>query len=559
MRNSLLKLIGALLGAPSLLLAAGSPAQAQTYSCDSSNVCTVAAGYSNVPPPAELLISSSNYSVTSNATLEVNLPMPGLSIQTILTFQLGGASGANSSDDDAGNGSPSGALTFTNAGTITQQSVGNFSSWAATVRAWTTGGAGGNYTDDNAKHNAGFAANGGTTTFTNSAPITVYGDMIGEGGAAILAESHGGAGGNVTSTGTDGDGNPDYNNQTGTAGGAGGAVIATNNATISVSGVNASTGYWAFAARSKGGNGGTGNDGTAGGSAGSVTLTSNSPVSLGYQWASLTSQPGPDAPVGAYAVTAISLGGTGNMSVNSGNDGGAGGAAGPILMTINAPVTLNVSTPSGIAVGTGAAVGAFSTGGAGGLGYEKSYGGRGGAGGQVTVGVSNATIAATGDFVSGVVARALGGPGGSGNQGNKDPESGQDSSNGGGGGNGGSNTDATKPVGVTITNATVTTAGTQGPGVLAISQGGPGGTGANWSQALSQGRNGCNGGGGGNTSVVTVDLKGTTRISTTGSESPAVVAATLGGQGGAGGSMAGGRGRATPARAAPAARATRSP
>lgn len=269
MRNSLLKLIGALLGAPSLLLAAGSPAQAQTYSCDSSNVCTVAAGYSNVPPPAELLISSSNYSVTSNATLEVNLPMPGLSIQTILTFQLGGASGANSSDDDAGNGSPSGALTFTNAGTITQQNVGSFPSWVATVRAWTTGGAGGNYTADNAKHNAGFAANGGTTTFTNSAPITVYGDMIGEGGAAILAESHGGAGGNVTSTGTDGDGAPDYANQTGTAGGA---VIATNNATISVSGVNASTGYWAFAARSMDGNGGTGNDGTAGGSAGSVTL-----------------------------------------------------------------------------------------------------------------------------------------------------------------------------------------------------------------------------------------------------------------------------------------------
>ncbi len=521
-----------------LLLAGGAAAQTIGYTC-SGTTCTVPAGTYTTPAQTSFTTGSS-YTAENAGTISVQIIPNSTTIGT--AFGLYGPSGANSTDNDAGNGSPSGNLTYTNSGPISVADTNGatFGTWITALHAWTQGGNGGNYTNDNAKHNAGAAANAGGLTFGNATSIAVNpttGIYVGPGGFGALVESTGGAGGNVTSIGPDHNGNPQYHNQIGTAGAAGGAVTVTNTGSITAASVQVTGGFWTLAARSIGGNGGTGNDGTAGGGAGTVSITNSAPVSLDLQWSSAAIGLPAGTPLGAYAIYAGSLGGNGNMSVNSGNDGGAGGQAGAVTLALNAngPVGISTAAESGALVRTGAGALAISQGGDGGAGYDSSTGGKGGASSLVTVGITGTSVTARGDQTAAVIAAAMGGKGGAGGIG-------QDNSNGGAGGNSGLSTDTTPDVQVQLSGATVSAAGVGSPGVFALSQGGTGGAGTNYSVAFSQGVHGGNGGGGGNTGPISVTLDSGSSVSTSGDQSPGILAVTLGGTGGVGGDMAGGEG-----------------
>lgn len=520
-------------------------AGAVDYSCTSSGsgqTCTIPAGSYTTKVQQGFWSTNTAYTVTNQGTFDVTIPVPDGGYNVVLTFESSGLNGTDSSDDDAGSGTSSGPLGFTNAGAITQtHSTGFINDRVPGIHAWTQGGDGGDYTNDNAKHNAGAPGNAGTMELVNNAEVLIWYPSL-AGGVALLAESLGGAGGNVKSIGPDHNGNPQYHNQIGTGGGSGAAVTLTNNASVSTQGVEAVTGYWAVAARSIGGNGGTGNDGTPGGGAGAVTIQNAAAVSVDLDWMEAPATPPGDSPEGAYGLYGSSLGGNGNMSVNSGNDGGAGGNADAVTINLSDGGNVSVTT-SGTAsdtasgAGTGAAIAALSTGGNGGAGYDSSTGGKGGNPGAVSVTSDGADAAGSGDGIGGMLARAEGGSGGDGGIG-------QDHSNAGAGGSSGNHADTSPAVSLHLTDTELTTDGSAAAGIIAVSRGGTGGDGTDYEKALSQGTSGGHGGGGGNTGPVTLTLDGNSRVQTQGAQAPAVIALARGGNGGEGGDLAGGEGDA---------------
>lgn len=440
------------------------------FTCSSGNNCQVPAG-SYTTQALQVMQDAANYTVTNNGTFTIPLPAVPLS------WTLQGANGADSNDnhDAPGAGGNSGSLTFINAGSITQTGSGGSQGFGFdAIFVKTQGGNGGSYLPTNADQNGASPGSTGSITFTNNAAVSVTGPFTVTGTSIVLAISQGGQGGNVASEGPDENGNPTYHTSNGTPGGSAGAVTVTNNATITVSNLSISQALWVLSANSQGGNGGTGNDGQAGGNGGAVTMTNNALIQATPQWVSGSS------PTGAFALYALSQGGNGNMSVNSGNNGGQGGYGNDVTVTLNqgGSVTLDASsTPSGFTAAPSAAIGAYSTGGTGGAGYDSAHGGFGGGTGHIVLSATGATITASGPQAYGIIAQLQGGTGGNGGIG-------QDNSNGGDGGSTGRALDgntADKAVSVTLSGATVVTVnGVGGAGVLAQSQGGRGGAGTNY-------------------------------------------------------------------------------
>lgn len=402
----------------------------------------------------------------------------------------------------------------------------------AAVQLTSQGGAGGNA--GTAVSQADFGqgpATGGTGGAGGTAQSVELHRSVGMSGSAqsgfigVLAESIGGNGG----TGGAVSGNDDSRGGTGGAGGNGGAVtIGTSDVdgafvlSADLSGDSAR----AFVARSYGGIGGDGG------------VTQNSYGKKGQGGASLGGGDAGDVTAfvtvtaatngqSADALLFQSVGGfSGSGSAESFGAGaqshGNGGAV-SVVATLTAGVGgYGISTAG--ATSDGLAV--QSVGGGGGKALQDlgltGLGGAnlaGGNGGAVSLQASGAGIATSGSFSRGIYVDSVGGGGGSGGPSTSISAIG---ATGGTGGNGGD---------VTVTSAvTITTAGKNSDGLFAASRGGGGGSAMSAVNLFSVG--GQAGGGGGNGG--TVSLGFSNGITTSGDDSDAVFAQSVGGGGGDG-------------------------
>ena len=542
------------------LLAIPEAALADTVACSASGgSCTIPAGSYTEAFPGQAF-NGQPITFVNNGTFNV-VTQPTDTFLGAVQSIANGQSGASSSNSTPGSADPGPSISFTNAGMVTHSLPGqlNNPNVANTIYAASIGGNGGNYTNTNAAFSAGSAAAASAASLTNSAAITVNQstapvNMLGTlvSGAALLVDSLGGNGGNVTSKGPDTNGNPTYGTQNGTPGAAAGSATLTNSGTVTVS-LNqplVSQGYWGVGARAQGGAGGTGNDGQPGGDGGVASVTNSGNVTLGFIWGGPQTANNALLPTrGAYAVVAASQGGTGIMSVNSGNNGGGGGNAAnatvlvdgtarpvsqPVLITLNM-----VNFGSGTPTPEMAAVAALSHGGNGGAGYDSSTGGFGGVAGTASVTLQGAVqVQATGSYAMGVLASAVGGVGGS-------TGVAQDNSKGGDGGSTGTANSGVNAAAVSITGATVGTTGFRAPAVVALSLGGRGGLGLDYTQPGGLVQAGGVGGNGGNNGAVRLDITGAT-ITTGGDRSIGILAVTEGGAGGNGGNLKSGEGTSGP-------------
>jgi hypothetical protein len=512
----------------------------------------------------------------------------------VLNFGEAGCDGASRGFDDDGDpgapGQASGGATGT-ASNVTITGVGNFLPTGALVDA--TGGAGGN--GGNGGNPAFKSTRGGDgAAGGGGGPVVVdFSGSIAPGGSGLaplgfLALSFGGAGGSGGSTGTFG--TYDKTGGDGAAGGAGGSA--------QFSGSGAANGsITAIVVRSEGGSGGAGGSvgtsdalvmtnggqGANGGAGGSAALSwTSGTVTAGQQgllaWsaggtggaggsardgntnyggnggtggaagaASLTLQGGAVTVVetvfGAYNAGVIALseagnGGTGGRSgglngAEAGN-GGNGGAAGSASATVLGDITL-----TGLGQGPGHAAFVLSAGGQGGAGGNASAvqgssggGGLAGAAGPASLTVGSATVGPTitgsGKYASTAVVQSIGGGGGNGGAASFFEDSGA----GAPGGDAGT-------ASASIVNGTLITRSASASGLVAQSIGGGGGiggdaTGIEIGAAVSIGGNG---GFGGNGQGVNVEIgEGAIIGSLDVLGESGVLAQSVGGSGGAGGS-----------------------
>jgi hypothetical protein len=528
---------------------------AGAQSCTSST-CSIPVG-NRATPFSSVLTTSLPLAFTNNANFNVT-SAPGDSLLTALRFITSGGDGAPSSSQPAGDGRPASTLQFGNGGTISHILPPGLSNQLPiallTVYGASAGGNGGDYTNSNAKHDAGQAAAGAAASMTNGETITVTGASLAGGfsinsGAALLVESLGGNGGNVQrEQNLDENNNPKYDGHDGHSGAAAGTASLTNTGNVNAN-LNQSTvamWYWGVAARSLGGAAGTGNQGRDGGAAAAANVTHSGDVSVTFGWAAQPAQPSapppppapPPAALGGFAVAAISQGGNGTMSVKSGSNGGTGGSAGDAVLRVTGearPITIRINTtnPGNLAsTPYSAGLAALSLGGAGGAGYDSSQGGVGGQGGLPSLTVDpGVTILATGDRTRGVFALSQGGDGGGSGVGQ----------NGGRAWTGGSTAPADPSYNfITLTNTVISTTGQLSAGVMAMTQGGQGGRGEDYLKTnfIDTARGGI-GGNGGVGSTLGVSISGGS-ITTSGAQSPGLMVLAQGGAGGRGGDVASG-------------------
>jgi uncharacterized protein YhjY with autotransporter beta-barrel domain len=390
---------------------------------------------------------------------------------------------------------------------------------------------------------AGPGQNGGSTTsllsLNNSGNITF--NLAGEqalGGAGIRLADQGGQG------------TPD------TSDAAGGNSVG---ATVSNQGemylnLYGSQGIAGIQALSTGGDGGLSNSGSAAGNGGNggwgglAAVSSSVQTRIDWTW-----QNAGAINNGLWGVQAYSQGGAGGRS-NDGN-GGAGGASGLAAVQLtagaNVYVGINGTPPSMNSALPSAGVLAATIGGAGGYG-QGNNGADGGNGGDVSGGtipggnsgtlysvVLSMTDASVGvGPIAGVVALAQGGAGST--AGSATATNNAHSSENAG--NGGSvNAGAIIDIGAQTQPVTIQTdGGNQAAAVLALMQGGAGGIGgAAQDSGLSDSRAGTGGFGGSVNAALSVNLSGSrqTGISliTSGTTSPGIYAASIGGAGADGG------------------------
>ena len=248
----------------------------------------------------------------------------------------------------------------------------------------------------------------------------------------------------------------------------------------------------------------------------------------------------------SMGILAESIGGGGGTATGTsgilaiGSNGGVGGNGGAVVVVKSAgSITTQGDGSFGIlahSIGGGGGNGANAT------GIVACVGGGGGAsgdGGAVAVslgGLGDIAIATSGDYAPGVGAQSVGGGGGNGGAAIAVSTVLVSAAVGGSGGAGG----AGGSVAVAGDGGSVSTAGAHAPAVLAQSIGGGGGNGGSanvYTAGLGLAVNTAIGGAGakgGNGSTVT--LAGTTDYATSGDDSDAILAQSIGGGGGNGGS-----------------------
>ncbi|WP_343806567.1 hypothetical protein [Paenochrobactrum glaciei] len=461
---------------------------------------------------------------------------------------------------DGGHGGNGGGVNIINKGSVTVSS-------GHAIYAESTGGAGGasgSATVALVKSESGNGGNGGNAgaiQVDNLGAVTTTGDLS----SAVVAVSTGGEGGSANYT----DGLLASEGGSGGHGGNGGAVSVNNQSSISTQGNNSN----AIIAVSAGGKGGdsdfsvselvaSAGSGGAGGAAGDVVVNSQSDINRPAENVDSLSTMG-DGSRGIYAQSVGGSGGNGGMAgalsgslgpttlsaaVAIGGNGGAGADAGNVHVTSFDHILTKGNQASGIE-----AVSQGGDGGNGGGALEaainaKSFGavvaiggtgGNGGAGADSSV-TFDGRIQTTGEGSHGIRSASAGGKGGdAGNTLSAGIGFTPDAANiagsvGGAGGKGGAAGDAS----VDFTGKVITT-GKNAHGILAESLGGEGGQSAlniagaaghigATNGAGSWGRGAGDGGAAGNVNVETHGL-----LKTEGDGSDALVARSVGGQGGA--------------------------
>ena len=532
---------------------------------------------------------------------------PAMQIQSI---GGGGGNGGSSfgvfystSSGSKSYGGAGGTVTIANSGVLDTSGDD-----AAGIQVESIGGTGGNGNDISGViytlgGGASNGADGGSVTVSNTAAI-VTGQPVSGGSATgsdpvcgvgcspgISAQSIGGGGGNAGSTGSwfsVGGG--------GGGGGDGGTVTVTNTGASIATNLIQSDGIEAQSVGGGGGNagvtisvgvavsmalGGSGGDGGTGGAV-SVTaqdgsqITTTADNSDGIEAESVGGGGGNAAYSQSMAVSvnvpaiAVTLGGT----------GGSGGDGGTVVITTIDPdytgttpnkITTSGSNAAGIfgqSVGGGGGNGGFAvsftgSGGQTGGGISVSLGGTGGSGGSggsVQL-LSDAQVQTAGALSGGLVAQSIGGGGGTGATAfSGNVTNGTYSVAFSLGGSGGSGGDGAAVQVTTQYPGDIITSGNQSPGITAQSIGGGGGSGG-WSisgtlsmVSTSGGLNlalGGNGGDGGaslaGTANAAVEVTSAAPITTTGTDSQAILAQSIGGGGGNGGTTISGSINASPA------------
>ncbi|ADP16480.1 outer membrane autotransporter barrel domain protein 4 [Achromobacter xylosoxidans A8] len=400
----------------------------------------------------------------------------------------------------------------------------------AGVAARAIGGKGGMGPDKD--HSGGNGGAGGSVAINlyQGASVATRGDNL----PGLAAQSLGGQGGDGSdSTALAGQGG---------GGGFGGNASAVNVVAASGSAIS-TTGSFAtgIVAQSIGGGGGTGSDfvsvlggqggnGGNGGNAGTVTATTGGTITTSGDH--------------AYGVLAQSIAGSGGAGgadtaelVSLGGDGAGGGAASQVTLNNTGSIATSGYNSHGMigqSIGggggaSGSATGLLSVGG-------SSAGATGSSGSTVVLG-NTGSITTAGNAAIGMVAQSIGGGGGSGGDSIGVLGVGGGGAGGGAGGN------------VIIQDlGSIQTAGQFGAGVLAQSVGGGGGNGGDTftaSVGVSVAIGGSASGGGDGGSVCMSNQGGcdgtltysTSNIATHGNYAPGIIAQSVGGGGGTGGSV----------------------
>jgi hypothetical protein len=473
----------------------------------------------------------------------------------LLSVQGGdGGRGGNSNETGlrikvAGDGGPAGA-----AGTVALSAGGSFLAAEAGLSVLADGGSGGRGGDgvdteglllDTYGGMGGAGGKGGGATLQLTAgTVQVTGPTIVAGNVGLNATASGGRGG-------DGGGAERTDGRAqggdGGAGGAGGTAAVTSAGAVAVTatspysllvpiiGVAATAnggdgGTGSSVSGSTGGGGGTGGNAGAGGSASATILGSVTPSVPDDQ---------------AFAATGVQVqanggvggrGGTAGALIGQGGGGGFGGAGGSASLVLGDTTRTATVTTTGYR-GIGALV--QSVGGGGGNGGSifslfgmGGDGATGGDGGPVKVSGANASVIVTGHGGIGLLAQSVGGGGGNGGDAT-DVAIGASFAIGGNGGVGGSGS----TVRVDLAQGVIASTDPNGSrGILAQSIGGAGGNGGSVASTgvglltLVIGGDGATGGGGGAVTVNTGVL-----VSTSGGHATGVQAQSIGGGGGTGG------------------------
>jgi len=487
----------------------------------------------------------------------------------------GGGDGGNSTGAFAVGG---GGSATSNGGNVIVVNTGTIETTSNAIFAQSIGGGGGNGGSSSGWFSFGGTGGGGGAAGT--VMVTSNGTLSTseQDASAIFAQSVGGGGGNG-------------GNSTSAAlfaslaiGGTGGTAGAGDDVTVGVNGINNqitpvtgtitttqahSRGIEAQSVGGGGGNGGyafsgsistgasisigIGGNGGGGGGAGNVEVLygdANSSITTGglESQGIFAQSVGGGGGAGGFSIAATAGGGL-NAAISLGGIGGTGGGAGTVTVGSLANFTGGTITTTGAqsdgifaqSVGGGGGAGGFSVSATLTLaGGSLSFGGPGGAGGAgntVTV-YNGSTISTSGDDSHGIFAQSVGGGGGAGGMSIAATVSTSVALNLAMGGSGGmGNTGGA--VTVDSIGGTITTTGDRSYGILAQSVGGSGGDGgfsiaagisAAPSVGLSMGGLGGTGSTGG--AVTVVD---TSNITTSGDDSHALVAQSIGGGGGTGG------------------------
>jgi len=429
-------------------------------------------------------------------------------------------------------GSNAGSSTVTSSGPIRLYLTGGGTYQAYGIRAQSHGNPGSaSYTSGVAGGNGG-AGSVVAVTLQQGGDILLDGAVTGSGsisaGAGIEADSAGGVGGQS------------YDRTDGGKGGSGNTVtINVNNATVTTIGNNLK-GVNAASNGAHGGNGGVEQDYSNAGDGGDGSSSSVNLTSTGASLPTGISTDGDDAD----ALTLTSTGGNGGqgtdynnpfLGVGGAGNGGDGGTAGDLTVTLTGqggPVTINtagnnsegvhVQSLGGEGLRGGDIFGDDST------SSEGSSGGSGGNAGTVifsSTGPTPPTINTAGTESSGVILISQGGAAGRAGDINS-----ATSNAGETGGSGGSGNTVTFTLG---NSSTIETAGDNSFGVGIQSIGQNGQRGSNLSEFLgNRAGDGGVGGAGGSFDLTT---QSSSVITTLGDDSPGLVARTLSGAGGDGG------------------------
>ncbi|MGF6227304.1 uncharacterized protein YhjY with autotransporter beta-barrel domain [Inquilinus ginsengisoli] len=493
-----------LLGTAAWLAVPGSAAAQQSCGVqNNSYTCTVAGGTYTSPgvgtsEPAGNISAGQNLVVNSYATFNVVLTN---SSDTVLGYSAYGTGDTN-------------GIIIDNQGTITASaSSGSYSQYAFGI--WAQQGAGSGNSGGNT--NSGLQIINSGSIFLEPTQGTIGS------GAAIWASDEGGAGASGGAGGSSS--GAQINNS--------GGIVATATGQFGFAGLQA------FSFGGDGSSGGPGNGGGAGGNAGYAYVTNINPISVDWTW-----QGAGTTSYGVYGIQAQSQGGNGNW--NSSSPGGNGGDSG--IATVkhaggDVIVTMSGTPPSAQSAYLGAGIMAAAFGGSGGLGPESGgddnkAGGNGGAVAGATIQVSgNAGVSTTGDKLPGLLVYGVGGAGAlSGCQYGADCNPDQSSGHNNGGNGGG----VVLPSDVVSVEAEfgaipIATAGTDSAGVAVVLQAGAGGAGGS-EVDFSHADGGAGGNGGNVQSTANINFVGVSgspiNVTTSGSTSPGILVASIGGNAG---------------------------